>query len=193
MFCRSANQTDSFLNNVSSPSAPRRLVGTGEDVPAVALAAVLVTANNSIRRAALPARCGSSLQPSTAGGSDAECPSALVLPALYPARISASSSLLAATMNQKSSLREDPQFVSWLLTGNTRFESALSRGLTPYVGRSCELETLKQSLAEAGTGLRVHDVVGEPGSQLGHSRLSQPVSTPICGQHKWVADNRDSG
>src|SRR6476620_9670583 len=44
--------------------------------------------------------------------------SAPVLPALYPARISVSSSLLAATMNQKSSLREDPQFVSWVLTGN---------------------------------------------------------------------------
>jgi hypothetical protein len=43
---------------------------------------------------------------------DAECPSALVLPALYPVRISVSSSLLAATMNQKSSLREDPKFVS---------------------------------------------------------------------------------
>jgi hypothetical protein len=35
-----------------------------------------------------------------------------VAPALYPARISASSSLLAATMNQKSALREDTQFVS---------------------------------------------------------------------------------
>jgi len=40
------------------------------------------------------------------------------VPALYPALISVSSSLLAATMNQKSSLREDPQFVSWTLTGN---------------------------------------------------------------------------
>src|SRR5882762_5080398 len=60
----------------------------------------------SPRRVALPARCGSSLQPSTAGVSDAECPSELVLPALYPPRISVSSSLLAATMNQKSSLRE---------------------------------------------------------------------------------------
>jgi hypothetical protein len=50
-----------------------------------------------------------------------------------------------------------------------RFELALSRGLTPYVGRSCELETLKQSLAEAGMGLRVHNVVGEPG--IGKSRL----------------------
>jgi hypothetical protein len=43
--------------------------------------------------------------PSKAGGSDAECPSPLVLPALCPA-------LLAATMNQKSSLREVPQFES---------------------------------------------------------------------------------
>src|ERR1700689_301864 len=73
----------------------------------------------SPRRAVLPAQCGSSLRPSTADASDAECPSALVLPALYPVRISVSSSLLAATMNQKSSLREVPQFVSWLLTGNT--------------------------------------------------------------------------
>src|SRR5512139_986547 len=53
-----------------------------------------------------------------AGVSAAECPSVLVLPALCPARISVSSSLLAATMNQKSSLREDPQFVSMVLTGN---------------------------------------------------------------------------
>lgn len=54
-----------------------------------------------------------------------------------------------------------------------RFEAALSRGLTPYVGRSCELQTLKLSLelslAEAGTGLRVHNIVGEPG--IGKSRL----------------------
>src|SRR3954470_14251828 len=73
----------------------------------------------SPRRAVLPKQCGSSLQPSTADASDAECPSALVLPALCPARISASSSLLAATMNQKSSLREVPQFVSRVLTANT--------------------------------------------------------------------------
>jgi hypothetical protein len=45
--------------------------------------------------------------------------SALVLPAHYPARISVSSSLLVATMNQKSSLREVLEFVSWVLTGNT--------------------------------------------------------------------------
>jgi hypothetical protein len=39
-----------------------------------------------------------SLPPNTADGSGAECPSALVLPELYPARISASSSLLTATV-----------------------------------------------------------------------------------------------
>src|SRR4029077_4579502 len=77
----------------------------------------------SPRRAALPARCESSLPQSTAGVSDGECSSPLALPALYPARISVSSSLLAATMNQKSSLREDPQFVSWVLTGDSSVES----------------------------------------------------------------------
>ena len=65
----------------------------------------------SLRRVVAPAQCGSSLRPKTAGVSDAGCSSALVLPQLYPARISVSSSLLTATMNQKSSLREDPQFV----------------------------------------------------------------------------------
>ena len=111
----------------------------------------------------------SSLQPSTADASDAECPSALVLPALYPARISVSSSLLAATMNQKSSLREDPQLVSLVLTGNTSPEkdfcnnicqqppresaqrgSLFSRGNVPMIrdrtqkllGRECHLRSL---------------------------------------------------
>src|ERR1700691_3957501 len=78
----------------------------------------------SPRRVVLPARCGFSPPPSTADESGAECPSALVLPALCPVRISVSSSLLAATMNQKSSLREVPQFVSWLLTGNTHVNKA---------------------------------------------------------------------
>ena len=54
-------------------------------------------------------------------GSAGQDSRALVLPALYPARISASSSLLAATMNRKSSLREVPRFVSWAMTGNTFF------------------------------------------------------------------------
>src|ERR1700722_7303428 len=44
----------------------------------------------SPRRVVLPARCGFSPPPSTADESGAECPSALVLPALCPARISVS-------------------------------------------------------------------------------------------------------
>src|SRR5277367_2364797 len=86
--------------------------------------------------AAPPAQCGSSLRPSTAGGSDAECPSALVLPALCPARISVSSSLLAATMNQKSSLRKVPQFVSGVLTGNNGDFTVAGTGLAVTGGYS---------------------------------------------------------
>src|ERR1700683_2609171 len=85
----------------------------------------------SPRRVVLPARCGFSPPPSTADESGAECPSALVLPALCPVRISVSSSLLAATMNQKSSLREVPQFVSWLLTGNSQDKTSLIIFCTP--------------------------------------------------------------
>src|SRR6201747_2046353 len=88
------------------------------------------------RRAVLPARCGFSPPPSTADESGAECPSALVLPALCPARISVSSSLLTATMNQKSSLREVPQFVSWVLTGNNQPNTCTSlRGRRDWCSR----------------------------------------------------------
>ena len=50
-----------------------------------------------------------------------------------------------------------------------RFDAALSRGLTDYVGRARELEALRATLAEAATGLAVVDLVGEPG--MGKSRL----------------------
>jgi hypothetical protein len=74
--------------------------------------------------------------------SGAGCSSAPVLPALYPALISVSSSLLAATMNQKSSLREDPQFVSWTLTGNIleRGSGLFERSAKILVGRAHELQ-----------------------------------------------------
>src|SRR3569623_1903429 len=74
----------------------------------------------SPHRAIPPAQCGSSLQPSNVGVSVGGYPSALGLPAVCPAPISASSSLLAATMDQKSSPREVPQFVSRVLTPTTR-------------------------------------------------------------------------
>ena len=56
-----------------------------------------------------------------------------------------------------------------LREGASRFDAALSRGLTSYVGRSRELETLDRRLGESSAGLRVVDVVGEPG--IGKSRL----------------------
>ncbi len=92
------------------------------------------TSNNTLRRrcpragtvrrcsprpAGLQAQYGSSLPPNNAGGSAAECPLELVLPVLCPVRVSVSSSLLVATMNQKSSLRKILQFVSQALTANT--------------------------------------------------------------------------
>jgi class 3 adenylate cyclase/tetratricopeptide (TPR) repeat protein len=56
-----------------------------------------------------------------------------------------------------------------LREGASRFDAALSRGLTSYIGRSRELELLVRSLDESGAGLRVVDIVGEPG--IGKSRL----------------------
>jgi tetratricopeptide (TPR) repeat protein len=56
-----------------------------------------------------------------------------------------------------------------LRKGAVRFDGALTRGLTTYIGRDRELETLERLLAEARSGLRVIDVSGEPG--IGKSRL----------------------
>ena len=53
--------------------------------------------------------------------------------------------------------------------GAARFDAALSRGLTAYVGRDRELETLERCLAENSTGIQVVDIAGEPG--IGKSRL----------------------
>src|SRR3984957_17029429 len=53
--------------------------------------------------------------------------------------------------------------------GATRFEAAVERGLGAYVGREREMETLERAFAEARGGLRVVDVVAEPG--MGKSRL----------------------
>ena len=51
----------------------------------------------------------------------------------------------------------------------SRFDAALSRGLTPYVGRDREVETLEQRLAQTEAGIQVIDIVGEAG--VGKSRL----------------------
>jgi class 3 adenylate cyclase len=54
-------------------------------------------------------------------------------------------------------------------SGATRFEAALGRGLSAYVGREREMEILERGFIEARSSLRVIDVVAEPG--MGKSRL----------------------
>ena len=53
--------------------------------------------------------------------------------------------------------------------GATRFEAAISRGLSAFVGREHELEVLERGLDEARSELCVIDLVAEPG--MGKSRL----------------------
>ena len=53
--------------------------------------------------------------------------------------------------------------------GSTRFDTAVGRGLSLYVGRERELDDLQRALDEARQELRVIDVVAEPG--MGKSRL----------------------
>jgi class 3 adenylate cyclase/tetratricopeptide (TPR) repeat protein len=68
--------------------------------------------------------------------------------------------------------KSEPQRVfqlNALRAGAVRFDAVLSRGLTTYIGRDRELETLERLLAEARSELRVIDVSGEPG--IGKSRL----------------------
>jgi hypothetical protein len=50
-----------------------------------------------------------------------------------------------------------------LRQGVTRFEAALSRGLSTFVGREFEMELLKRSLDKARSQLCVIDLVAESG------------------------------
>src|SRR5215472_3690352 len=50
-----------------------------------------------------------------------------------------------------------------------RFAAAVQRGLSPFVGRARELDVLEQNLEAARRGLRVVDIVADPG--MGKSRL----------------------
>ena len=53
--------------------------------------------------------------------------------------------------------------------GATRFGAKVQRGLTTYGGRDRELERLERALEVIGSGVRVFDIVGDPG--IGKSRL----------------------
>lgn len=68
--------------------------------------------------------------------------------------------------------KADPQRVYRLdaiRQGAARFDAAISRGLTVYVGRDREMNKLERSLGSLESGIQIVDVVGEPG--IGKSRL----------------------
>ena len=55
-------------------------------------------------------------------------------------------------------------------TARTRLHAAVARGLTPFVGRETEIETLQELLEESAAGRgQIFSMVGEPG--MGKSRL----------------------
>jgi class 3 adenylate cyclase/tetratricopeptide (TPR) repeat protein len=64
--------------------------------------------------------------------------------------------------------------VDSIRAGATRFEAAVGRGLSSYVGRERELALLERSLTEAVAQVRAIDIVAEPG--MGKSRLLHEFS-----------------
>jgi hypothetical protein len=71
-----------------------------------------------------------------------------------------------------------------LRRGATRFEAAVSRGLSPFVGREHELEVLERGLNEARSDLCVIDLVAEPG--MGKSRLLHEFRQRISKERAFV-------
>jgi class 3 adenylate cyclase len=68
--------------------------------------------------------------------------------------------------------------------GATRFDMALSRNLTNYVGRTRDLEILERCLNEPAPGVRVIDIVGEPG--IGKSRLLHELRKRIANKRVFA-------
>jgi class 3 adenylate cyclase len=68
--------------------------------------------------------------------------------------------------------------------GATRFEAAVSRGLSTFVGRERELEVLERGLAKAFSQLCVIDLVAEPG--MGKSRLLHEFRERIGKERAFV-------
>ena len=62
----------------------------------------------------------------------------------------------------------------------SRFAASLSRGLTAFVGRDRELETLEKRFAAIASGVHAIDIVGEPG--IGKSRLLHEFRAHAAGR-----------
>lgn len=68
--------------------------------------------------------------------------------------------------------------------GVARFEAAVSRGLSAFVGRERELEGLERGLEEARAKLRVIDLAAEPG--MGKSRLVHEFRQSVGRERAFV-------
>jgi class 3 adenylate cyclase len=68
--------------------------------------------------------------------------------------------------------------------GATRFDRSVSMGLTTYVGRSRELESLERAFESAVQSLQVADIVGEPG--IGKSRLIHEFRERISNERVFM-------
>jgi AAA ATPase domain len=68
--------------------------------------------------------------------------------------------------------------------GATRFATAVSRGLSAFVGRERELEVLERGLTQARSELRVVDLCADPG--LGKSRLLHEFRQRIGRERAFV-------
>jgi hypothetical protein len=68
--------------------------------------------------------------------------------------------------------------------GVSRFDAAVIRGLSSFVGREHELESLERGLTEARSELRVIDISAEPG--MGKSRLLHEFRQRIGKERAFV-------
>ena len=68
--------------------------------------------------------------------------------------------------------------------GAARFDAALGRGLSAYVGRDREMEILELAFAAARENLRVVDMVAKPG--MGKSRLAHEFQQRIANERAFV-------
>ena len=74
--------------------------------------------------------------------------------------------------------------------GATRFEAAVSRGLSMFVGRERELEVLERGLDEARSQLCVVDLVADPG--MGKSRLLHEFRQRIGKERAFILSGSGS-
>ena len=69
-------------------------------------------------------------------------------------------------------------------SGATRFDAAVTRGLSAFVGREHEMEVLERGLDKARSGLCVIDLAAEPG--MGKSRLVYEFRQRFGKEHPFV-------